>query len=53
VRDVDAAIAACSLAGLRFEVAVERPREDWSYRVVTARSPNGMEVRLEEQAPPG
>jgi hypothetical protein len=32
---------------------VEQPREDWSYRVVKVRSPNGMEVLLEEQAPPG
>jgi hypothetical protein len=52
VRDVDAAIAACTEAGLSFEVAVERPREDWAYRVVKVRSPNGMEVLLEEQAPP-
>lgn len=52
VRDVDAAIAACTEAGLSFEVAVERPREDWTYRVVKVRSPSGMEVLLEEQAPP-
>jgi hypothetical protein len=51
VRDADAAIAACTESGLRFEVAVERPREDWTYRVVKVRSPNGMEVLLEEQAP--
>jgi hypothetical protein len=30
-------------------VSVERPREDWTYRVVKVRSPNGMEVHLEEQ----
>ena len=52
MRDADAAIAACTEAGLSFEVAVERPREDWTYRVVKVRSPNGMEVLLEEQAPP-
>jgi catechol 2,3-dioxygenase-like lactoylglutathione lyase family enzyme len=52
VRDVDAAIAACTGLGLRCEVAVERPREDWTYRIVTVRSPNGMEVLLEEQARP-
>jgi catechol 2,3-dioxygenase-like lactoylglutathione lyase family enzyme len=52
VRDVDAAITACERAGLRFEVIVERPREDWVYRIVKVRSPNGMEVMLEEQAPP-
>jgi hypothetical protein len=51
VSDVDAVITACQQAGLRFEVTVERPREDWSYRIVKVRSPNGMEVLLEEQAP--
>jgi hypothetical protein len=49
---VDAAITACQRAGLPFEVTVERPREDWTYRIVTVRSPNGMDVLLEEQAPP-
>jgi catechol 2,3-dioxygenase-like lactoylglutathione lyase family enzyme len=53
ISDVDAAITACQRAGLRFEVTVERPREDWTYRIVKVRSPNGMEVLLEEQAPPG
>jgi catechol 2,3-dioxygenase-like lactoylglutathione lyase family enzyme len=52
VRDVQAAIAACQAAELSFEVTEERPGEDWSYRVVKLRSPNGMEVPLEEQ-PPG
>jgi predicted enzyme related to lactoylglutathione lyase len=52
VSDVDAAITACQKAGLRFEVTVERPRKDWTYRIVTVRSPNGMDVLLEEQAPP-
>jgi hypothetical protein len=52
VSDVDAAITACEQAGLTFEVIVERPREDWTYRIVKIRSPNGMEVLLEEQAPP-
>jgi catechol 2,3-dioxygenase-like lactoylglutathione lyase family enzyme len=52
VSDVDAAITACERAGLRFEVMVERPRDDWTYRVVHVRSPNGMEVLLEEQARP-
>jgi catechol 2,3-dioxygenase-like lactoylglutathione lyase family enzyme len=51
VSDVDAAIAACERSGLQFEVTVERPREDWSYRIVKVQSPNGMEVLLEEQAP--
>jgi catechol 2,3-dioxygenase-like lactoylglutathione lyase family enzyme len=52
VRDADAAIAACQEAALSFEVTQERPREDWSYRIVKLRSPNGMEILLEEQ-PPG
>jgi catechol 2,3-dioxygenase-like lactoylglutathione lyase family enzyme len=51
-RDVDAAIAACQQAGLRFEVIVERPREDWTYPIIKVCSPNGMEVLLEEQTPP-
>ena len=53
ISDVDAAIAACERAGLGFEVITERPREDWSYRVLKLRAPSGMEVLLEEQAPPG
>jgi hypothetical protein len=32
VSDGDAAITACEQSGLSFEVAVERPREDWEYR---------------------
>jgi catechol-2,3-dioxygenase len=51
VSDVDAAITACEQAGLTFEVIVERPRKDWTYRVVKVQSPNGMEVLLEEQTP--
>jgi predicted enzyme related to lactoylglutathione lyase len=53
VSDVDAAIAACQQSGLSFDVVTERPREDWTYRVVTVRSPNGMQVLLEGQPPPG
>jgi catechol 2,3-dioxygenase-like lactoylglutathione lyase family enzyme len=53
VSDVDAAISACEQGGFRFMVILERPREDWTYRVVKVRSPNGMEVVLEEQARPG
>ena len=53
VRDVNAAVSACREAGLTFEVTEERPRDDWSYRIVKVRSPNGMQVLLEEQAPPG
>ncbi len=52
VSDVDAAITACERSGLRFEVTVEQPREDWTYRIVKVQSPNGMEVLLEEQASP-
>ena len=50
ISDADAAITACQRVGLRFEVSVERPREDWAYRIVKVRSPNGMDVLLEEQA---
>jgi predicted enzyme related to lactoylglutathione lyase len=52
VSDIDAAIAACQRAGLSFEITVERPREDWTYRLLKLRSPSGMEVLLEEQTPP-
>ena len=52
ISDADAAIAACERSGLSFDVTVERPREDWTYRIVKVQSPNGMEVLLEEQAPP-
>jgi len=45
-------ITACEQSGLRFEVTLERPREDWTYRVVKVQTPNGMEVLLEEQARP-
>jgi catechol 2,3-dioxygenase-like lactoylglutathione lyase family enzyme len=50
ISDADAAIAACERAGFDFEVAVERPCEDWTYRVITVKSPSGMDVLLEEQA---
>lgn len=53
VSDADEAIAACERAGLRFEVTTERPGEDWTYRVITVRSPNGMDVLLEEQSSAG
>jgi hypothetical protein len=52
VSDVDALITACQRAGLQFEVTVERPREDWTYRIVKVQSPNGMQVLLEELATP-
>ena len=51
VSDVDAAIAACERAGVTFEVTTERPRADWTYRVVKVRAPSGMDVLLEEQTP--
>jgi catechol 2,3-dioxygenase-like lactoylglutathione lyase family enzyme len=50
VSDLDAAVAAFRQSGLKFEVTVERPREDWMYRIVKVQSPNGMEVLLEEEA---
>jgi hypothetical protein len=43
--------ALCEQSGLGFEVTTERPREDWTYRIVKVQSPNGMEVLLEEQPP--
>jgi catechol 2,3-dioxygenase-like lactoylglutathione lyase family enzyme len=49
VSDIGAAITACEQAGLTFEVIVEQPRKDWSYRIIKVGSPNGMEVLLEEQ----
>jgi hypothetical protein len=49
VSDIDAVIEACSQAGLEFQVTTEQPQPDWSYRTVTVRSPNGMEVLFEEQ----
>lgn len=52
INDVEAAITACQRAGLPFEVTVERPRQDWTYRIVRVRSPNGMDVLLEEQGSP-
>jgi hypothetical protein len=51
VSDFDATVALCEQAGLEFEVIVERPRASWTYRVVKLRSPNGFDVRLEEQSP--
>jgi catechol 2,3-dioxygenase-like lactoylglutathione lyase family enzyme len=52
VADMDAVVAACEQSGLSFDVTVERPREDWTYRIVKVKSPNGMEVLLEEEAQP-
>ncbi|HSZ43406.1 MAG TPA: VOC family protein [Trebonia sp.] len=49
VSDIEAVIETCRQAGFSFEVTTERPRADWSYRIVTVRSPNGMDVLLEEQ----
>lgn len=52
ISDVDAAIAACERSGLNFEVTVEQPRADWTYRIIKVTAPSGMEVLLEEQPPP-
>jgi predicted enzyme related to lactoylglutathione lyase len=52
VSDIDTAIATCQQAGIAFEVIVERPRDDWTYRILKLRAPSGMEVLLEEQSPP-
>ena len=51
VSDVEAVIQACGQAGLAFHVTTEQPRPDWSYRTVSVRSPNGMDVLFEEQRP--
>jgi hypothetical protein len=51
ISDADAAITACEQTGLQYEVTTERPRADWTYRIVKVQSPNGMEVLLEEQPP--
>jgi hypothetical protein len=51
VRDIDEVLAVCGRLGLDVEVEVERPRPDWTYRVVTVVSPNGVVVHLEEQTP--
>jgi len=51
VSDIEAVIEACGRAGLRFDVATEHPRPDWSYRTVTVRAPSGMDVLFEEQSP--
>ena len=49
VSDIEAIIEACGRDGRTFHVTTEEPRPDWSYRTVTVRSPNGMEVLFEEQ----
>lgn len=51
VSDIEALMEACRQAGLSFEVTTEQPRPDWSYRIVTVSSPNGMDVQFEEQSP--
>ncbi|MGH9092563.1 MAG: hypothetical protein ACRDZR_14490 [Acidimicrobiales bacterium] len=52
VSDADEAIAICQQNGYPHSVSVERPRPDWSYRIVTVTSPSGMDVLLEEQRLP-
>ena len=49
VSDLDATITRCQRAAFEFEIISEQPRKDWTYRVVKVRSPNGFDVRLEEQ----
>jgi hypothetical protein len=49
VSDIDAVLEACDKASLTFQVTLEQPSPDWSYRTVTVRSPNGMDVVFEEQ----
>jgi hypothetical protein len=47
VSDVDAAVEVCERSGLDFEVISHQPSEDWRYRVVKVRSPNGFDLLLE------
>jgi len=40
------------VGGSQFAATTEHPRPDWSYRIVTVRSPSGMDVLFEEQRQP-
>jgi hypothetical protein len=51
VNDIEAVIKVCGEAGYAFDVTIEQPRPDWSYQIVTVRSPNAMAVLFEEQRP--
>lgn len=47
VPDVDAAAALLSAAGHPFDEEWMTPREDWKYRVLHARTPNGYHLLIE------
>jgi len=50
VADVEAVMAVCERESLAYEVTTERPRDDWTYRTVSVRSPNSWDVQLEEES---
>jgi catechol 2,3-dioxygenase-like lactoylglutathione lyase family enzyme len=52
VRDIAAAKARLTEAGVAFREEWVTPREDWKYRVLHARTPNGYHLMLEETAQP-
>ncbi|MFF1820891.1 VOC family protein [Kribbella sp. NPDC058245] len=47
VSDVDAAAEVCRAAGLEFELEVNRPAPDWTYRRLLLRTPSGYRLALE------
>lgn len=49
ISDADEVIAICEREHFTHNVVIERPRPDWSYRVVNVTSPSGMRVLFEEQ----
>ena len=52
VSDVTAAKAQLTDAGVAFREEWVTPREDWKYRVLHARTPNGYHLMLEEGSQP-
>ncbi len=47
VSSVDAAAAVCQQAGIACALETHEPGENWRYRTLRLRSPNGFEVLLE------
>ncbi|HEY3556515.1 MAG TPA: VOC family protein [Kribbella sp.] len=47
VSDVDAAAERCRAAGLDFELEVNTPAADWTYRRLLLRTPSGYRLALE------
>lgn len=50
VRDIAAAKVRLTEAGVAFREEWVTPRDDWKYRVLHARTPNGYHLMLEENA---